>query len=343
MIAAMQLREYIAQRRKEIGLSQNDIATALGYTDTAISKIESGASFPPISILPSLANALQLDLNDLLTTAEKPGPFTNPNPPYDWKTVSLNLRALRLAHHLRQREAAAALGVNKRTLVTYEKGDACPSFAALEKILPLLPGKPVDFFYGTLFPEIQASPSFHKRGPSPFFLFLIGFVLGCGLLGAILGPIVALSSQKSTGSGPFQGSFSATDGEIPTSNPSAVIPYLDELTVIAPGGLSRDAAMKPNSSLQIGVYTGNNYSEQMRRKTTFVFTLETTLTNITMTADSACYPCQIVTVGDFDLSVPSLERSFRIGVKAYQNDKPSAVVIGNWLDIVINDTGTLTD
>jgi transcriptional regulator with XRE-family HTH domain len=33
----MELREYIAQRRKALGLTQTDIAKALGYSETALS------------------------------------------------------------------------------------------------------------------------------------------------------------------------------------------------------------------------------------------------------------------------------------------------------------------
>jgi DNA-binding XRE family transcriptional regulator len=77
----MELRAYIAQRRKDLGLTQTDIAKALGYSETALSKIESGASLPPISILPSLADPLQLSLNDLLLM-KKPERFVSGSAPY---------------------------------------------------------------------------------------------------------------------------------------------------------------------------------------------------------------------------------------------------------------------
>lgn len=160
----MELREYIAKRRKLLGVSQSEMASFLGYTDTAVSKIESGASNPPISILPSLANELQLSLDDLLLMNPSPAPFKDANPAYDDQKVAANIRALRLSVHLRQKEAAEKIGVNKRTLATYEKGDACPNLATLNHLLALCPGKPSEFFYGTLFPEIQSSPSFKKEG-----------------------------------------------------------------------------------------------------------------------------------------------------------------------------------
>lgn len=333
----MELREYIAKRRKELGISQSEMASAMGYTDTAVSKIESGASTPPMSILPSLANILKIDLNDLLTMKEHPSPFTSLNPPYDWKTVSLNLRALRLSCHLRQKEAALQIGVNKRTLVTYEKGDACPNFSVLMKILSFYPGKPVDFFYGVLYPEIQNSPSFRKRGPSPFFVFLIAFLVGGGLAVGVMAPFLGRSASSSN-SAPYQLSSTSGDTSALTSI-STSIPYLKELVVIGPDGVAFDAAMKPNSTLRIGVYTGVDYSEQMRKRTLFSFALESTDgKDITLEADPNLYPCQIVKTGNVDIGT-----LFTVTLKASLLSDPSVVVEGVPLNIVVNDTGLLTD
>jgi transcriptional regulator with XRE-family HTH domain len=343
----MELQEYIAKRRKELKISQSEIASALGYTDTAVSKIESGASSLPISILPALANVLHLSLNDLFAQKKDPAPLKELNPPYDWKKVSLNLRAVRLANHLRQKEAAEKIGISKRTLVTYEKGDACPNLAVMLKLLPLCPGQPADFFYSTLYPEIQSSPSFQKRGPSPFLLLFIGLFAGAGIVGAILGPRAASAQQ--TSSGLYQFSLSSSDSsEVSSedassvSSSAALIPYLDELAVIGPDGIGMNAAMKPNSQLRVGVYTGQNYTEQMRKKTHFDFSLEYyNPAKVTMTADPTCYPCQIIETGDITLG--SLDASFTVTVTAWLDSDPTVRVQGAPLDITVNDTGTLTD
>ena len=64
---AKRIGDYIAQKRKEVKLSQKDLAELLHITDKAISKWERGLSFPDISLLIPLADILKVSLYDLLT------------------------------------------------------------------------------------------------------------------------------------------------------------------------------------------------------------------------------------------------------------------------------------
>lgn len=57
----------IAKRRKERKMSQRELAECLHITDKAISKWERGLSFPDITILIPLSEALNVSLYDLLT------------------------------------------------------------------------------------------------------------------------------------------------------------------------------------------------------------------------------------------------------------------------------------
>ncbi|MFB1050341.1 helix-turn-helix domain-containing protein [Paraliobacillus sp. JSM ZJ581] len=57
----------ISQLRKAMGLTQEKLATLTGVSTSAVSKWESGTSFPDISILSPLARALNTDLNTLLS------------------------------------------------------------------------------------------------------------------------------------------------------------------------------------------------------------------------------------------------------------------------------------
>ena len=50
--------KYIAQKRKEKGLTQRALAEKIGVTDKAISKWERGLSCPDISLLLPLSDAL---------------------------------------------------------------------------------------------------------------------------------------------------------------------------------------------------------------------------------------------------------------------------------------------
>lgn len=57
---------FIAQRRKEKGLTQSQLAAHLGVTDKAVSRWETGRGFPDVSTLPALAEALGVTVAELV-------------------------------------------------------------------------------------------------------------------------------------------------------------------------------------------------------------------------------------------------------------------------------------
>ena len=57
----------IAENRKRLGMTQDQLAERLGLTAQAISKWERGLSFPDITILVPLSKLLNISLYDLLT------------------------------------------------------------------------------------------------------------------------------------------------------------------------------------------------------------------------------------------------------------------------------------
>jgi transcriptional regulator with XRE-family HTH domain len=60
---------FIAQRRKELDMTQKELAGKLGITDRAVSKWETGRSLPDLSLLQPLSHVLEIDVNDLLNGA----------------------------------------------------------------------------------------------------------------------------------------------------------------------------------------------------------------------------------------------------------------------------------
>ena len=64
---ATKIGYYIAKKRKEINMSQRELAEYLHITDKAISKWERGLSFPDITVLIPLSEVLGVSLYDLLT------------------------------------------------------------------------------------------------------------------------------------------------------------------------------------------------------------------------------------------------------------------------------------
>lgn len=63
----VRIGEFIAKTRKEKGYTQKELAERIGLSDKAVSKWERGNSLPDISVMMDLCEALELDINELLS------------------------------------------------------------------------------------------------------------------------------------------------------------------------------------------------------------------------------------------------------------------------------------
>lgn len=68
---AIQFGSFIAKRRKELGMTQKELAEKLTVTDKAVSRWENGHGFPDIETLEPLAHSLEVTLTELLHGEEK--------------------------------------------------------------------------------------------------------------------------------------------------------------------------------------------------------------------------------------------------------------------------------
>ena len=68
----MPLNNVIREKRKEAGLTQEEIADYLGVSAPAVSKWEKGSTSPDITLLPALARLLKIDINTLLCFNTEP-------------------------------------------------------------------------------------------------------------------------------------------------------------------------------------------------------------------------------------------------------------------------------
>lgn len=122
----------ISSRRKEMGLTQKQLAEALHISDRTVSKWERGAGFPDVSLLEPLAAALGLHILDLLRGERAV-------PPDAHAAVSEAIAAFRekqrLAHgrFLRDLGKLALLLLAVGMLVSL----ACPVKSAVDQILPV--------------------------------------------------------------------------------------------------------------------------------------------------------------------------------------------------------------
>lgn len=67
----MKINEIIREKRKEIGITQEQMAQYLGVSAPAVNKWEKGISYPDITLLPAVARLLKTDLNTLMSFKEE--------------------------------------------------------------------------------------------------------------------------------------------------------------------------------------------------------------------------------------------------------------------------------
>lgn len=61
---------FIAQKRKEAGLTQHELASRLYLTDTAVSKWERGVTYPDITLISAICETLHITEHELITASE---------------------------------------------------------------------------------------------------------------------------------------------------------------------------------------------------------------------------------------------------------------------------------
>ena len=62
----IQIGAFIRDRRLQLEMTQQQLADRLGVTDKAVSKWERSVSYPDITILRELADALEVSVSELL-------------------------------------------------------------------------------------------------------------------------------------------------------------------------------------------------------------------------------------------------------------------------------------
>ena len=88
----IQMGLFIAERRRQRGMTQRDLAACLNVTDKAVSKWERGQSSPDIALLQPLAALLEVTVDDLLSgdTAQEPAlPLAPPPERRHWRQVEI--------------------------------------------------------------------------------------------------------------------------------------------------------------------------------------------------------------------------------------------------------------
>jgi len=84
----MEISQIITKRRKELHMTQRELAEKLNVTDKTISRWEVGKSYPDATILPALAKALDVSIDELFGDTSKVVLTTNEEDKVDHKQIT---------------------------------------------------------------------------------------------------------------------------------------------------------------------------------------------------------------------------------------------------------------
>jgi transcriptional regulator with XRE-family HTH domain len=230
-MGASTLGVFVSQRRKELGLRQQDLADALGYMVQAISRFENGQFQLDLATLPSLAKTLHLSLDDLLNEkdVEEDAPCQID---YNPRILQGNMTYLRRKADLTQKQVAKIASVSARSIANYEKGISQPPLDCVLSYLSHFEVRADDLFGIYLAPEAAATGTKKKRPvlliPLVLFVVLVSGGGGYGIYVAFKNakaPINSSSSATSStseesSSNSMEGSSSINDSHSSTSEQS---------------------------------------------------------------------------------------------------------------------------
>jgi len=126
--------EFLYKKRIEVGLSQTQIANALGYSVQLISLWESGKNTPSITVLSKYASLLNVDLEGIIYSKDHKTNTHSDEYSFNQEEFSKNLKKLRKHKGITQKELASAISCPTNAIIRFEKGTSTPSIEQLIKL-----------------------------------------------------------------------------------------------------------------------------------------------------------------------------------------------------------------
>lgn len=190
---------FLKQRRKKLHLSQSFIADKLGYSTQILSSWERGISTPNLSCWNDLMDLLQIDINGLLEC--KPiNKITGHT--FDENKFVFNLKDLRLNKGLTQIELANKLGVNNKTISSWENNSSLPSMEDFIHLSEIFGVSYADLFYGEHIEEQQEPIPVRKKDRK--WVTPIAIIAGClALVAGVVLPFALTAKNKRNNPSPI--------------------------------------------------------------------------------------------------------------------------------------------
>ena len=163
---------YFITKRKQLGYSQNKIASELGISDQAVSNWERGVSFPDLSYLDDIAKLLKTNISSLIDGKEKNVHVKN-NIYFDVDRLSNYLTKLRKNKNLTQNELGKILNISGQNISKFENGGFLPSVELIEKYAEYFNVSFLNIYYGLNDEDLYDNIIIKKNSNKKIKLYLI--------------------------------------------------------------------------------------------------------------------------------------------------------------------------
>jgi transcriptional regulator with XRE-family HTH domain len=254
------LGTYCAERRKNLNLTQAQVAETLGYTVQAISKFENGHTEMSLSSLTMLAKLLSLSLDDLLHQRENPAEPPS-NGIFVTDNLANNLTYLRKKNGLTMEAVAEKTTISERALLNYESGQSLPFPSVFLALADLYQVNCDSLLNEKMAPDLVTPLAPKKKTRiKPFAIVTIAVMVAVGVSVGATAPLWAQKGQSgSSSSATHETSSSSSTGSLSSSSssrPTGSDPELDGVTIDGLINGTTVATLSPgNYKLSISITT----------------------------------------------------------------------------------------
>lgn len=182
---------FLYERRIEAGLSQSDVANALGYSVQLVSMWESGKNAPLLHVLGKYASLLQIDLEGIIYSKVIKKNNLCDELTFNAVEFGNNIKRLRKKKNLTQKQLADSLSCNVNQLIKYEKGSSFPTidqFISLAKLFKVR----LDVLYFCL--NYQPEDVQKEKKKTRTLLIVVPIIVGISTSALTLGITLAATS-----------------------------------------------------------------------------------------------------------------------------------------------------
>ena len=141
-----ELGKYIKERREQLLITQNDIATSLNITTQAVSRWENGLSYPDFILLGDLSDLLKVTIDDLLTL-NIPSELYYNDLKFNYLTFGQTINKHLEYNNLTQRDFSNKSKINQTTISNIINGKTFPSIDQFITIANIFNVKYSDLYF----------------------------------------------------------------------------------------------------------------------------------------------------------------------------------------------------